>query len=262
MAYDTSGDSTVGEIWSFATIEQNLACGDLLIDDRDGQSYNTVQIGTQCWMAENLNIGLSIYAGNDQTNNGIIEKYCHTISNCDIYGGLYQWNEMMQYTTIAGLQGICPEGWHLPTNSDWDILSDYLGGTYEAGGKMKETGTTHWNSPNTGATNSSGFTGYGGGYRSTNSYFYAFKNTGFFWTSNQVSSPSIDANNRYLWHDNANISDGFNNKNYGFSVRCMLGEINNQPPIQPSNPNPHDGSTNISNDTLLSWSCSDLMVIT
>ena len=100
-------------------------------------------------------------------NNGIIEKYCYDDdpANCDVYGGLYQWDEMMGYTTTEGVQGICPVDWHIPTDAEWDILQNYLGGFNVAGGKLKEAGTIHWNAPNAGATNSSGFTALPNGYR-------------------------------------------------------------------------------------------------
>ncbi|MBL7104018.1 MAG: C39 family peptidase [Bacteroidales bacterium] len=140
-------------------------CGDQILDERDGQSYNTVQIGDQCWMAENLNIGVMIPGSSTQINNGVIEKYCTNdlVSNCDIYGGLYIWEEMMNYTTVEGPQGICPIGWHIPTNAELSQIINFLGGQQIAGGKMKESGTAHWLEPNVGATNSSGFTALGSG---------------------------------------------------------------------------------------------------
>ena len=144
------------------------ACGQSFTDTRDGKVYTTMQIGAQCWMNQNLNIGTRIAGTSNQTNKGTSKKYCYsnTEANCTTYGGLYQWDEMMQYTTTAGVKGICPTGWQLPTDTEWTSLATYLGGESVAGGKMKETGITHWTSPNTGATNSSGFTGLPGGYRS------------------------------------------------------------------------------------------------
>ncbi|MBU0764978.1 MAG: hypothetical protein KJ607_09105, partial [Bacteroidetes bacterium] len=113
-------------------------CGQPLVDARDSKSYNTVVIGSQCWMAQNLNIGTMINSssgGQLQTNNGTIEKYCYSnnSANCTVYGGLYEWNEMMQYAASdAGnpgtTQGICHSGWHLPTDPEWTELFDYLGG--------------------------------------------------------------------------------------------------------------------------------------
>ena len=153
-------------------------CGNTLVDSRDNQTYTTLQIGTQCWMAENLNIGTLINSNNDQTNNSIIEKYCYdnSTTNCSTYGGLYQWDEMMQYKTTEGVQGICPVNWHIPTDAEWTGLTDFLGGESVAGGKMKTTGTIEagtglWLSPNTGATNSSGFAALPGGGLHSGGFF-------------------------------------------------------------------------------------------
>ncbi len=109
------------------TIPQMPGCG-LLIDDRDGQIYSTVLIDDQCWMAENLNYGDQIDGMYNQTNNSIIEKYCYNDleSNCDSLGGLYQWNELMEYTTEEGTQGICPDGWHVPSDMEWFQMANYL----------------------------------------------------------------------------------------------------------------------------------------
>ncbi len=95
-----------------------------------GQIYHTIQIGTQCLMRENLNIGTMVAGISEQTNDSILEKYCYNddTANCAIYGGLYQWAEMMQYTTTPGAQGICPAGWHIPISAEWDTLVSFLGG--------------------------------------------------------------------------------------------------------------------------------------
>jgi uncharacterized protein (TIGR02145 family) len=196
-------------------------CGDQLIDYRDGQVYNTVLIGEQCWMAENLNIGEMINGNSNQTDNGIIEKYCYdnVPTNCDEYGGLYQWNEMMQYTTTQGVQGICLDGWHIPTDGEWTILTDFLGGESVAGGKMKELGTTHWNSPNIGATNESGFTALPGGYRDLSANFHSLCCYCKFW-----SSPEINTYNawcRTLYYLNDDVYRSSDGKNMSYSVRCL-----------------------------------------
>ena len=94
-------------------------CGDTLIDYRDGQQYPTILIGSQCWLAKNLNVGIKINNGSlSPSNNGIIEKYCYNndTNYCNTYGGLYEWNEMMQYSLIESSQGICPCGWHIPSD--------------------------------------------------------------------------------------------------------------------------------------------------
>lgn len=198
-------------------------------DTRNGKNYNTVLIGTQCWMKENLNIGtlITVY----QANNQIIEKYCpyNLESNCDIYGGLYMWNEAMQYVTTPGVQGICPAGWHLPSDPEWCTLTMYLDPTVncsstvltgtDAGGKMKEAGTTHWVSPNTGAINSSGFTALPGGVGNegtTGGFLY----NAHFWSSTQWSS----ADWAWKWqlnHDGANVGRHYDYKVWGLSVRCI-----------------------------------------
>jgi uncharacterized protein (TIGR02145 family) len=197
-------------------------CGFPLVDSRDNQQYETVQIGEQCWMRENLNTGEEIHGSLEMANNSIIEKYCYNNdpSNCDIYGAMYQWNEMMQYDTIAGIQGICPDGWHIPTDDEWDALITYLGGSAVAGGKLKETGLEHWVSPNTGATNSSGFTGLPAGNR------YAsgdFGNMGYkcsLWSSTKHIAPDY-AYGRHLSYNKAKVDRNDDSKAYGMPVRCI-----------------------------------------
>ncbi len=201
------------------------------------QVYNTVQIGTQCWFKENLNIGARINSAAEQTNNGTIEKYCYgdLESNCNIYGGLYQWNEMMRYVTTSGVKGICPTGWHIPTDGEWCTATQFLDPTVNcavasgwsgtnAGGKLKSTGTIQagtglWNTPNTGATNESGFTAIPAGVRYTNGTFYGIGNYGYLWSS-------TESNSSYAWYrtlgsypNNVHRDDYY--KSYGYSVRCL-----------------------------------------
>ncbi len=221
VAHDNHSNTTIGDIWEFTTRDSTWQCGDTIVDSRDGQSYNTVQVGGQCWMAENLNVGTMILNYQEQTNNSQTEKYCYNNDpiNCDVYGGLYQWNEMMQYITTQGVQGICPSGWHIPTDGEWTILTTHLGGTNVAGGKMKETGINHWNSPNTGATNSSGFTALPGGYWSSSGLFYSLGTYGYWWSSSESSS--THAWYRYLYYDFVLINRYYYNKTSGYSVRCI-----------------------------------------
>jgi uncharacterized protein (TIGR02145 family) len=205
-----------------------------LIDSRDGISYETVQIGDHCWMAENLNIGTRIDGSNNQIDNGIIEKYCfnNTEANCDVYGGLYQWDEMMQYETTEGVQGICPDGWHVPTDAEWCELEQEVDATIscnttgwlgvDGGGKLKEAGTIHWNSPNAGATNSSGFTALPGGYRRPNETFHNVGNFGNWSSSSQHGTSTVWY--RSLYYDNAQVGRYYNYKSYGWSVRCLKDE--------------------------------------
>ena len=191
-----------------------------------GQTYNTVQIGSQCWLKENLNIGTKINGSGNQTNNSIIEKYCYSDleSNCNIYGGLYQWNEMMQYVTTAGVQGICPSGWHIPTDAQWTAATTFLGGTSIAGGKMKTTGTIQagtglWNSPNTGATNESGFSSVPAGFRFINGAFGSIGSYGYWWSSSEYYTGV--AWNRFVIYDSGNVYRSDLDKSCGFSVRCL-----------------------------------------
>jgi uncharacterized protein (TIGR02145 family) len=194
-----------------------FSCGQTIMDSRDGKTYTTVQIGSQCWMAQNLNIGTKINDQEDQTDNGIIEKYCYYNGDgyCDVYGGLYQWNEMMQFVTTEGAQGICPAAWHLPSDSEWTELTTFLGGESVAGGKMKETGYAHWAEPNTDATNSSGFTALPGGHRHYPWDFMDLNVLGYFWSSTQ--GPLY----RSLSFWDANVTRDYYWDSLGFSVRCL-----------------------------------------
>ncbi|MEI7895853.1 MAG: FISUMP domain-containing protein [bacterium] len=185
----------------------------------DGKTYNTIQIGTQCWFRENLNLGTRINGSVNQTNNGIIEKYCYDDleSNCDLYGGLYQWNEMQKYITTQQLRGICPVGWLLPKDSDWTKLTTFLGGDSIAGGSMKSS--TGWDGDGTG-TNSSGFTVFPGGFRNENGLFEMLTTDAFFWSSTQTTSSS-SAWNRFLNQTRTIEAWGSASKVNGYSVRCI-----------------------------------------
>jgi uncharacterized protein (TIGR02145 family) len=199
-----------------------------------GQTYNTVQIGEQCWLRENLNIGTRIDNFLDQSNNGIAEKYCYDDleSNCAVYGGLYQWAELVQYLNGAtnltswdpapggNVQGLCPNGWHIPSNGEWTQIANYLDGMDVAGGKMKETGEAHWLSPNTDATNSSGFTALGCGHRPPEGGFIVFNQYTNYWSSTEYST--IAAWSRALGYTAGALwTDADYYKTKGFSVRCV-----------------------------------------
>jgi len=207
-------------------IVQGIPCAGTPNVFYEGQYYKTVKIGAQCWFKENLNVGTMINGDQEMTDNGIIEKYCYDNSeaNCDMYGGFYQWNEMMDYITTEGAQGICPEGWHLPTDAEWTALTTYLGGQSVAGGKMKSTRTApdphpRWNSPNIGATNSSGFTALPGGERFVLGSFHGLSTFGYWWSSSEHSASN--AWFRDMWDDAADVARGFNSKSFGWSVRCV-----------------------------------------
>lgn len=213
-----------------------FTCGQSFTDSRDGRVYSTVLIGTQCWMAQNLNTGTRINGNIPQSNNGIIEKYCYSNieSNCDIYGGIYQWNEWMNYTASSnsnpsGRQGICPSGWHAPSDAEWCQLEQFLDGSITcsstayrgtvAGGLLKETGTAHWQNPNTGATNGSGFTALPGGYSELDGSYGSLTTFGYFHTSTE--STSTRDWYRGLYYGTIQIGRYDDNKSYGYSVRCV-----------------------------------------
>jgi len=187
-----------------------------------GHTYSTVVIGTQCWFRENLNIGSKINAPFAQIDNSIIEKYCYNNveANCDVYGGLYQWNEMMNYTTVPG-QGICPTGWHLPTDDEFSQMELYFYPNTDIGSKLKETGTIHWLGPNTG-TNTSGFTALGSGYKIDVGDFVDILHQTRFWSSTEASPPTYpNAMGRSLFYDNEGIFTFGDHKDNAHSVRCL-----------------------------------------
>ncbi len=240
LMYASVESAWVDSVGDYLLSVQPFTCGDTLIDTRDQQAYATILIGTQCWMAQNLNVGTKInstHPGIQQFNNEVIEKYCfsNTDANCDTYGGLYEWGEAMQYVTTEGAQGLCPDGWHIPTDNEWKILEGVVDSQYpvgdaewdatgfrglDAGGKLKEAGTTHWNSPNEGATNSSGFTGLPWGYRA--SFTGNFDNLGiegYFWSSTPWSN--FGAYMRRLYNAQARVDRYFWYSDNGFSIRCL-----------------------------------------
>ncbi len=194
------------------------------ISDIDGNTYKTVYIGTQLWMAENLktskfNDGTTIpnVIDNAQWSNlttGAWSYYNNDIVNNLKYGKLYNW-----YVT-NGNRNVCPTGWHVPTNDEWKILTNYLGGDTIAGGKMKEVGTTNWNSPNTDAANSSLFSAIPGGLRSIFGSFADNLKNGFWWSSNESSQNS--AWFRILQSSDSKLTINNNDKTNGFSVRCII----------------------------------------
>ncbi|HPM92374.1 MAG TPA: fibrobacter succinogenes major paralogous domain-containing protein [Bacteroidales bacterium] len=201
-----------------------------------GQAYSTVLIGTQCWMSENLNIGVRVEGTVEQHDNDTIEKYCYNNdpANCDVYGGLYQWAEVVQYLNGATnftswdpapegpVRGICPEDWHIPSYGEWMelvVYCDYWGG------RLKETGTEHWFPPNTDANNESGFTAFPGGYRHPSNGGYAeFRYMGTLWsTTGYEPYETYSVYFIRLYFNNGGITWAIGiEKSWGFSVRCVM----------------------------------------
>ena len=221
-AYAVSPAATYyGDAVQFLTSSTLQGCPGLatFTDPRDGQVYPTVQIGTQCWMKKNLNIGTVINTHQAQ-NPAAIEKYCYdnVPGNCDTYGGLYQWTTVMQGSIQPQIQGICPPGWHIPDDVEWMRLLTFLGG-YPSAGKLKEAGMEHWEIPNTNADNSSGFTALGAGYVHTiDSNTYDVKRYTYFWSSTQNQNT---AQVYYMQFNSGDVTRYGFTYNWGFSLRCI-----------------------------------------
>jgi len=205
-------------------------CGDQLVDDRDGKTYNTALIGDQCWMAESLNIGDMINGSVTPVSGNGIEKYCYENieTNCDTYGALYNWDEMMDYTTNEEAQGICPVGWHIPSNDEWCTMENFVdAGTVpcdETGWRGSDVGyhlksLSGWNLSGNG-NDTHGFAVLPGGYKYWEDEFFNYVTIyAFLWTSTE----GIDDKSTYRglsWEQNTVYrSDG--KQTFGFSVRCL-----------------------------------------
>jgi uncharacterized protein (TIGR02145 family) len=209
------------QVWlDFKVANKNLI-------DIDNNTYKTVPIGTQQWMAENLKVtkyndGTIIPNITDDwqwsnLSSGAWAYFNNDAANNAKYGKLYNWYVVSK--TSNGNKNVCPTGWHLPTDAEWTVLTDYLGGESVAGGKMKEVGTTNWNSSNTNATNTSLFTGLPGGYRISNGDYTTIGGGGNWWSSTE--NLTNDAWNRNLNTYNGDAYRSSSLKKYGLSVRCL-----------------------------------------
>ncbi len=194
------------------------------ITDIDGNVYNTVTIGTQVWMVENLKT--TKYRNGDMIANLTVDatwaslgtgSYCWYYNDAATYkatyGALYNWY------AVADSRNIAPAGWHVATDAEWTTLTTFLGGESVAGGKLKETGTSHWLGQNTGTTNSSGFTAFPGGLRYSNGSFNGVGYLGYWWTSTEIST--TNAWFRYMDSSYSFAYGGYDSKYFGFSVRCL-----------------------------------------
>ncbi|MBW6481356.1 MAG: hypothetical protein K0B37_18170 [Bacteroidales bacterium] len=239
-AYATNSAGTgYGEAISFTT--QSIDFGSFT-DPRDEADYQTVTIGNQVWMAENLRYLPAVVGpetGSDTTPYYYVNGYDGTdvsaakaTDNYASYGVLYNWPAAMAGSASSnanpsGVQGVCPTGWHLPSHAEWTQLTDYLGGLDVAGGKMKATGTIEagtglWHEPNTGATNETGFTILPGGWRHPSPSFLSVGEVGGWF------SASTDPTNHAYIRSVYNISGGVDSypafKELGFSIRCLKDE--------------------------------------
>jgi len=218
-------------VFQFAT---NMPCPGTPTIDYQGRTYHTVQIYSQCWMSQNLNAGVKIWGDLEQTDNGKIERYClyDKLDSCEKYGGLYQWREMMDYGEEPGCQGICPPGWHIPSQDEWKLLegatdSDYGIGNPEwdlywtmrgsdVGEKLKSRdGWTHQGN----GVNEVGFNATPGGQRSMDAFFGWERRAGNFWTSSKALNNTAWYIDLFHSSDQSGLSNHF--YTWGFSVRCL-----------------------------------------
>jgi uncharacterized protein (TIGR02145 family) len=185
--------------------------------DIDGNVYDTIVIGTQTWFKENLKTtkfkdgtSITLVTGNVNWLSYSAGAYCWYDNNPDYrndYGALYN-------RKAVSYESLCPDGWHIPTNEEWSILFEYLGGSNYAGGKLKETGTLHWIRESQGTTNESGFTGLPGGFRDSHGIFQDLKESAYWWISGSDNIILLTSYNSY-------IATGFIYGNLGISIRCI-----------------------------------------
>ena len=197
------------------------------VTDIDGNVYNTVTIGTQVWMKENLKTtkysdGTAIpnvtnYSTWSNLSTGAYCDYNNAYYFSTIYGKLYNW------FAVIDTNKICPTGWHVPSDVEWTQLTTYLGGEFVAGGELKEIGTTHWHTPNTGATDETGFTALPGGSRDIYGTFDDMGDYGVWWSTTQY-----DGINAWKWSMLYNYkfcSKSYSTMTNGFSIRCINDSI-------------------------------------
>ena len=217
-------------IFQFAT---NIPCPGASTITYGSQTYNTIQILSQCWMKENLNVGLRIDAPDQmQTNNDIIEKYCYDNEpdSCTKYGGIYQWDEIMDYTTEEGTRGICPDGWHVPSDEEWKVLEGtadsqfgigdsewdaYNKRGFDAGKNLKTI--SGWEDGGNG-TDLFNFSGLPGGGL-WDIWFGSIGAFGSWWTSTESGNNLSWDHGFGLNHDD--VSRNNPDKENGYSVRCI-----------------------------------------
>jgi uncharacterized protein (TIGR02145 family) len=205
---------------SFKSIAQEST---VTVKDIDGNVYKTVTIGKQVWMAENLKttkykdgtpipLVTEIFKWAALNTAGYCWYFNDETANKNKYGALYNW-----FSLNTG--NLCPTGWHVPTDEEWTTLITYLGGDSVAGGKLKEAGTTHWSSPNTGATDDSGFTALPSGSRFRKVSFFFIGRFGYWWSATEYDATS--AWNSSIFFTSSNVYRYSSDKQDGYSVRCL-----------------------------------------
>jgi len=193
------------------------------VTDKDGNVYKTVTIGSQVWLAENLKT--TRYDNGDQIATTSMDitgentpKYQWAFGDdetiASVYGRLYTWH------AATDSRNICPTGWHVPTDQEWEVLKSYLGGDSIAGSKLKEAGTSHWQTPNSGTTNEVGFTALPGGYRNYLGSFVSLQVSSYLWSSSPNPNPGWSWGQRMYYNDATLLRGGYY-KQAGASVRCL-----------------------------------------
>ena len=202
-----------------STVTDSIRIYDTFLDERDGQRYKAITLGEQVWMAENLNF---------YTDTGSWYYNDDSISYASEYGRLYNWTTALDISPIYDItnynadfqhKGICTDGWHIPSNEEWIELTDFLGGDSVAGGKLKEAGTAHWENPNTGSTNESGFTALPCGYRNYDGSFNLLNSVNFIWSSSEFNPTNASYLRLRSGYSDAILS--WHYKGTGHSVRCL-----------------------------------------
>jgi uncharacterized protein (TIGR02145 family) len=189
-------------------VQAPFACGGNYRDIRDNKLYPTIQIGGQCWMAANLNYGRNVVSGSHQRDNCIVEKYCYNdnAANCVTRGGLYQWDEIMGYTSAAGGQGLCPPSWHIPTQAEWNVLfANYINNGFAAS-PLKYTGYSGFNAYLYGASHMNRVMNWDG---------FAT----MFWTSDSHGQYKAWAHGMNSFDPSVSLYPSF--RNNAFQVRCV-----------------------------------------
>lgn len=218
-AYATNSSGTnYGNTITFKTLSLATPFTDI-----DGNVYNTVNIGSQTWMAENLRTtrfrsgeSISKVEVDSLWKKATFAAFC-SYNNLDEngtkYGRLYNW------AAVKDVRNIAPLGWHIPSAAEWDILVNYLGGENSAGAKLKEMGTTNWYLNSTSVTNESRFTALPGGSRDAGGAFASITKTGYWWCSSEYNSTTADL--RKMYNDDNSVHNDNKLKSYGLSVRCI-----------------------------------------
>ena len=214
---DTTGLSSTFTTFHPVGYNTSLTYGSLT--DIEGNSYKTIQIGGQTWMADNLRTttlsdGTTMDIVTDATgwSNLTTPGVAWYSNNSDVYGALYNWN-------AVNTDKLCPDGWHVPSDNEWNTLIEYLGGEAVAGVKLKEAGISHWLSPNPVTANESGFTALPGGFRNSNGGYGNVNRYGYWWSSTERSS--ADAWTRSVYYGYSNADRSSSSKKSGLAVRCI-----------------------------------------